>query len=53
MYETWYKMTQMIKSGLNVATVLTHRFPAAEYEQAFATMKSGNCGKVLLEWTDK
>lgn len=52
MYETWYKMTQMIKSGLNVATVLTHRFPAADFQKAFDTMKSGNCGKVLLEWSE-
>ena len=50
MYETWYKMTQMIRSGLDVSGVLTHRFPAADFEKAFETMKSGQCGKILLEW---
>jgi len=50
MFETWYKMTSMIQSGLDVMPVLTHRFPAEEYEEAFEVMRSRNCGKVLLEW---
>ncbi len=50
MYETWYKMTVMLESGLNLAPVITHRFPWFDYEQGFAAMKSGNCGKVILDW---
>ena len=50
MYETWYKMTVMLQSGLDVAPVITHRFPFADYEEAFATANSGQSGKVLLEW---
>jgi threonine 3-dehydrogenase len=51
MFETWYKMSAMIQSGLNVAPVLTHRFKAQEYEKAFETMRSGQSGKVVLEWS--
>lgn len=50
MYETWYKMTSMLKSGLNVMGVLTHRHPPEEFEQAFEVMKGARCGKVILEW---
>lgn len=50
MYETWYQMTSMIQSGLDISPVITHRFPYTEYEQAFATMASGQSGKVILEW---
>lgn len=50
MFETWYKMTAMLTSGLDVSPVLTHRFPAARYEEAFAVMKSGQSGKVVLDW---
>lgn len=50
MYETWYAMTVMLQSGLDVAGVITHRFPAAEHEQAFAVAASGQAGKVLLDW---
>lgn len=50
MYETWYKMTAMIRSGLNVLPVLTHRFPIAKYEEAFQTMISGQSGKVVMDW---
>jgi len=50
MYETWYKMTSMIRSGLDVLPVLTHRFKAAEFQKGFETMLAGNCGKILLEW---
>ena len=51
MYETWYQMTVMLESGLNIKPVITHRFPYTEYEQGFAAMESGNCGKVILDWT--
>ena len=50
MYETWYKMQVMLQSGLEVAQVITHRFAYTEFEQAFAVMKSGQSGKVILEW---
>ena len=50
MYETWYKMTVMIQSGLDIAPVITHRFSYREFEQAFEVMASGNSGKVLLYW---
>ena len=50
MYETWYQMTVLLQSGLDVSGVLTHRFPAAEFEKAFDTVRTGNCGKVILDW---
>jgi threonine 3-dehydrogenase len=50
MYETWYKMTAMLQSGLNVSPVITHRFACTEYEAAFEVMLSGRSGKVILEW---
>jgi threonine 3-dehydrogenase len=50
MYETWYKMTVMLQSGLDIAPVITHRFPYQEYEKAFEIMASGNSGKVILSW---
>jgi threonine 3-dehydrogenase len=50
MFETWYKMTSMLMSGLDVSPVLTHRFNVDDFEEAFAVMNSKECGKVLLEW---
>jgi len=50
MYETWYKMTVMIQSGLDISPVITHRFPANEFERGFDVMKSGESGKVILDW---
>ena len=50
MFETWYKMTQMLRSGLDISKVVTHRFPLKEYKTAFEVMESGQCGKVILEW---
>ncbi len=52
MYETWYKMTVMLESGLDITPVITHRFPYQDFEQGFSVMKSGNSGKVLLQWGD-
>jgi threonine 3-dehydrogenase len=49
-FETWYKMCAMIQSGLNVKPVFTHRFPADRFEEGFAAMISGECGKVVLDW---
>lgn len=50
MYETWYQMSVMLESGLNIAPVITHRLPYTGYETGFAAMKSGECGKVILNW---
>jgi len=52
MYETWYKMTVMLESGLDIKPVVTHRFPCAEFEKGFKTMTSGRSGKVILDWTE-
>jgi len=51
MYETWYKMTVMLQGGLDIRNVITHRFAAANFEQGFQVMKSGQSGKVILDWT--
>ena len=50
MYETWYKMTVMLQSGLDITPVITHRYHYTEYEQGFDAMRSGNSGKVVLSW---
>ena len=50
MYETWYKMTVMLQSGLDIKPVITHRFPYTEFEQAFDVMRKGESGKVILDW---
>jgi len=52
MYETWYKMTVMLESGLDIKPVITHRFAWQDYEKGFAAMRSGNAGKVLLDWRE-
>ena len=49
-YETWYKMTVLLQSGLDITPIITHRFPYQEYEKAFEVMASGNSGKVILNW---
>lgn len=49
-FETWYKMAAMLQSGLDVSSVITHRFDAGDFEDAFEVMRSGECGKVILEW---
>jgi threonine 3-dehydrogenase len=50
MYETWYKMTVLLESGLDIKPVITHRFRWNEYEKGFAAMKAGDSGKVILDW---
>jgi threonine 3-dehydrogenase len=50
-FETWYKMTSMLESGLDIEKVITHRFPFEEFEKGFETMLSGQSGKVILEMT--
>lgn len=50
MFETWYKMSSMLQSGLNIEPIITHRFPLVDYLQAFELMESGQSGKIILEW---
>ncbi|RDI42686.1 L-threonine 3-dehydrogenase [Aquicella lusitana] len=50
MYDTWYKMITMLQSGLDIAPVITHEFSIDEYQQAFETMRSGQSGKVIMNW---
>ncbi len=50
MFETWYKMSVLLESGLNIRPVITHRFPAREFEKGFEVMRSGMSGKVILDW---
>ncbi len=50
MYETWYKMTVMLQSGLDISPIITHRFHASEFEAGFDVMLSGQSGKVILDW---
>ena len=50
MYETWYKMTVMLQSGLDIRPVITHHFKYTDYQKGFEIMASGNSGKVILEW---
>jgi threonine 3-dehydrogenase len=52
MYESWYQMSVLVQSGLDVKPVITHRFSHREFEEAFATARSGDAGKVILDWTD-
>jgi len=50
MYETWYKMSVMLESGLDIRPVITHRFPFGQFENAFQVALSGQSGKVILDW---
>ncbi len=50
MFETWYKMTQLIRGGLDVSPIITHKFKADDFQEAFTILDSGACGKVILEW---
>jgi threonine 3-dehydrogenase len=50
MYETWYKMTVMLESGLDIRSVITHRYHYTEFEKGFEVMKTGQSGKVILNW---
>jgi threonine 3-dehydrogenase len=51
MYETWYKMTVMLQSGLEIRPAITHRFPFRDYQAAFDTARSGASGKVIMDWS--
>lgn len=50
MFETWYKMGSMLQSGLNIAPVITHHFPIDRFQEGFDVMRTGQSGKVILEW---
>ncbi len=52
MYETWYKMTALIQSGLDISPVITHRFPYTQFKEAIDLMKSGDSGKIVLDWSE-
>jgi threonine 3-dehydrogenase len=51
MFETWYKMTSMLQSRLDISPVITHRFAVDDFAQAFDVMRSGQAGKVIMDWT--
>jgi threonine 3-dehydrogenase len=52
MYETWYKMTVLLQSGLDIQPVITHRFSYKDFEEGFRVMRSGQSGKVILNWEE-
>ncbi|MCG8639861.1 MAG: L-threonine 3-dehydrogenase [Desulfobacterales bacterium] len=52
MYETWYKMTSMLQTGLDISSLITHRFHYTEFEKGFDVMRSGQSGKVILDWNE-
>jgi threonine 3-dehydrogenase len=51
MYETWYKMSVMLESGLDIAPIITHRFPYTDFLEGFRVMQQGQTGKVVLDWS--
>lgn len=51
MYDTWYKMITMLQSGIHIESVITHEIAIADYQKAFAIMNSGECGKIIMNWT--
>ena len=50
MFETWYKMSSMLQSGLSIDSIITHQFPIDDYQEAFDLMESGQSGKIILSW---
>ena len=53
MFETWYEMSVLIQSGLDISPVITHRFPYTQFKEAIELMKSGNSGKIVLDWSER
>jgi threonine 3-dehydrogenase len=51
MFETWYAMSVLLRAGLDISPVITHRFDHTDHAEAFATARDGRCGKVILDWT--
>jgi threonine 3-dehydrogenase len=52
MFESWYAMSAMLRSGLDISAVITHRLAATDWAEAFAIARGGECGKVVLDWTE-
>ena len=52
MYETWYQMSVLLEGGLDISPVITHRFSYQEFEKGFEVMRTGNSGKVVLDWSE-
>ena len=52
MTKTWYKMSVMIEGGLDLSPIITHRFGVEDFQSAFDVMLSGDCGKVVLNWSE-
>lgn len=52
MFETWYKMTALIQTGLDITPLITHKYDYTDFEKGFAVMRSGNSGKVILQWQE-
>jgi len=53
MFETWYKMTSLIQSGVDISPVITHHFPFQQFTEAIELAKSGNSGKIVMEWSER
>jgi threonine 3-dehydrogenase len=51
MFETWYKMAAMVQGGLDISPIFTHRYDVDDFQEAFEVMRSGQSGKVVLDWT--
>ena len=51
MFDTWYKMLALLGNGLDISALITHRFSADSFEAGFAAMRSGQAGKVVLDWS--
>jgi threonine 3-dehydrogenase len=51
MFETWYAMSALLRSGLDISSVVTHRYPAQSWEEAFDAARHGQCGKVVMDWS--
>ncbi|HSU26694.1 MAG TPA: zinc-binding dehydrogenase, partial [Pyrinomonadaceae bacterium] len=52
MYETWYQMSVLLETGVDISPVITHRYSYRDFEHGFEAMRSGNCGKVILDWAE-
>jgi len=53
MFETWYAMTAMVSTGLDISRVITDRFPASRWEDAFAAARNGDRGKIIIDWSEE
>ena len=51
-FDTWYKAAAMLQSGLDISSIVTHRYSVDDFEEAFEVVGSGECGKVVLDWSD-